>query len=534
MSKPATPSTALPSTWIRTLMVALSLSIGWGIRGNFGHEIGALLPGALAAAAVVVLSGRPDWHRRVAFFAVAGALGWSLGGSMSYMWVIGYTHSGHWPSILYGFVCLFVIGFLWGAPGGAATALPAVVTREQLTGFFSPVVAIAAVWTATALAIGYWDTVSPDFRQDSPLYWYDTSWIEALGVLVAVLGLAAVRRRWDFASSLLVHAAVGWWAAFLVLVPGLGLRMTPPRGDNWAGAVGIVLGLVVFLWRRGLWSVLQATLITGVFGGVGFSGATLFKLCGMATGFTTNWHSVLEQTYGFINGLGVAAALFWLALRSPPVTDDPAVRPWTEPWAVGFAFLGITYLNLRQNVQVWVAAKSVPPTLYRFSAETWHESAWFLMALAFALLTVAHRRRPLALLPTSWLGRGQLLYLALLWSMAAGNFMRALVGFAPQRLITEGVIHLNVILCTLGILTCAPAAVLTTAPAPSNPELWKRRIRQTASIGFAVAIVSTISEWGVVRAIYGDKFAGYAGKHIRFGPDATSNTARPVHGQPHP
>ena len=31
--------------------------------------------------------------------------------SISYMQVIGYTHSGHAPSVLYGFACLFVIGF---------------------------------------------------------------------------------------------------------------------------------------------------------------------------------------------------------------------------------------------------------------------------------------------------------------------------------------------------------------------------------------------------------------------------------------
>ena len=37
--------------WQMWLLGALSLSIGWGIRGNFGHEVGAALPGALAAMA---------------------------------------------------------------------------------------------------------------------------------------------------------------------------------------------------------------------------------------------------------------------------------------------------------------------------------------------------------------------------------------------------------------------------------------------------------------------------------------------------
>src|SRR6516162_1657889 len=107
------------------VLVALSLSIGWGIRGNFGHEYGAMIPGALAAMAVALFSGRDDWQRRVAYFAMFGALGWSFGGSISYMQVVGYTHSGHSLSVFYGFACLFVIGFLWAALGGAGTAFPA-------------------------------------------------------------------------------------------------------------------------------------------------------------------------------------------------------------------------------------------------------------------------------------------------------------------------------------------------------------------------------------------------------------------------
>src|SRR5437870_9094821 len=105
------------SLWSFVTLAALSLSLGWGIRGNFGHEFGAMIPGALAGMAVALLSGRADWQRRVAQFGLFGAVGWAFGGSISYMQVIGYTHSGHSPSALYGFACLFVIGFLWAAAG---------------------------------------------------------------------------------------------------------------------------------------------------------------------------------------------------------------------------------------------------------------------------------------------------------------------------------------------------------------------------------------------------------------------------------
>src|SRR5438128_11626730 len=124
------------STAALFILTALSLSIGWGIRGNFGHEYGAMIPGALAAMAAVLLSGREYWWRRIAYFAFFGALGWSFGGSMSYMQVIAYTHSGHSGSVFYGFACLFVIGFLSAAMGGAGTALPALLDRDRLAELF--------------------------------------------------------------------------------------------------------------------------------------------------------------------------------------------------------------------------------------------------------------------------------------------------------------------------------------------------------------------------------------------------------------
>jgi hypothetical protein len=41
--------------------------------------------------------------------------------------------------------------------------------------------------------------------------------------------------------------------------------------------------------------------------------------------------------------------------------------------------------------------------------------------------------------------------------------------------------------------------------------------------GTCAAIVSIVADWAIVRAIYGDHFAGHAGLHIRFGPKATIN-----------
>ncbi len=194
-------------------LVALSLSIGWGIRGNYGHETGAMFPGAIAAIAACLLSGRADWRERVVYFAFFGAFGWAFGGSISYMQVIGYTHSGHFASQAYGFACLFVIGFLWGSLGGGGTALPAALVRRRLTEMFVPILVVLA-------AMGAADYIIPLIndrmqvegamkRQDSPLYWLDSDYLQACTAVVAMLLFDLVERRFARAWELPVLGAIG-------------------------------------------------------------------------------------------------------------------------------------------------------------------------------------------------------------------------------------------------------------------------------------------------------------------------------------
>ena len=132
--------------WPSVLLAMLSLSIGWGIRGNYGHEFGAMIPGALCAIAIAVMSGRDDWRERVPFFAFFGACGWALGGSMAYMVTMSYAQSGQLSTQLFGFLSVFAIGFLWSSFGGAGTAYAALETRSRLTAFFRPFLWVLAVW----------------------------------------------------------------------------------------------------------------------------------------------------------------------------------------------------------------------------------------------------------------------------------------------------------------------------------------------------------------------------------------------------
>src|SRR5207248_986574 len=136
-------------------------------------------------------------------------IGWAFGGSISYMQVIAYTHSGDSLSVFYGFAMLFVIGFLWAAVGGAGTALPAFLSRERLAEFFVPGIVLFGVlvvqefsydavnrWLVAVIGRGSLIHIgNSDFRQDEPLYWLDTSWTSYLLSILTLGVLALIRRK---------------------------------------------------------------------------------------------------------------------------------------------------------------------------------------------------------------------------------------------------------------------------------------------------------------------------------------------------
>jgi hypothetical protein len=482
-----------------------------------------MIPGALAALAAVLLAGRIDWQPRVVYFAALGALGWSFGGSMSYMQVVAYTHSGHSPSVFYGFACLFVIGFLWAALGAAGTALPAVVDRSFLEAIVTPVCAVFVSWWLQGVLVAPWFR-----RRGYDLDWYDTDWVAASMALAAVLLLAWVRRRFDAPSSLIVHMAAGWWAGFVFLVLVLHLRMTPPRGDNWAGCLGMTAGLLWYCHKAGLREIVSAALVCGFVGGIGFALASMLKLVEVTSGYETNWHSILEQTTGLFNGIGLAVAVAGLARWSTRVCEAPGRGSAAGSLSLGFITLGVTYLNLRKNVAHWVSVGSVPAVLGGIAAQAWFDLGYALLALALVVLAQSHRKRSLLCVPQSMLGKGQLLYLGLLWWLVTGNFVRELVAFTPQRLVTEGVIYVVALVCSVLLLT-APDSKGTPPNAPFllAESRTRPRIITICIVGLVAALLSIALDWAIVRAIYGDRFAGHAGRHIRFGPNATVNS--PAH-----
>jgi hypothetical protein len=679
------------------IIVGLSLSIGWGIRGNFGHEYGAAFAGCLAVIAGAILSGREDWRDRITYFAFFGALGWGFGATQSYMQVLSYSESGHAISQWYGYMATFYIGFLWAGMGGVGTAFVAVADKKTIVKIFKPLLFIFAAWfildqiedplgnllQENANFDGTWS------RHKSPLYWFDADYLPAFFALIGVsiydlyqrkgdknrlllpgfaaggavagLGIQQLLRvtgieqkfasaltylqgdpsylnpetglpayeasnllnnwpQWfgDFpqhvgwligliigvvvyfslygkfrnGSSLFAYMGSGWLISFLIF-PVLGsiffanyggLRMTPPRADDWAGITGVFAGTSIWMWRNKLKPVAVASLISAIIGGLGFAGMQWFKMLMKSFGDPTitaykgftpgteefiartapwadwqaqNWHSFLEQSYGFVNGIAVAVILVFLASRiklhkdaDEPESEKAKVR-WTRGFSAISILLVLTYHNVFKNVRVWsqqlnqtIWTRTITNTdgttetaealwdlplfgrlpgvdFLHMTPSWWFNITWILLTAACIIIVIRHYRSPLAIIPKKSLAKGQIIYLILLWIMIVANNERALTGWHPSRLLTEWTIFINGIICTLFIvLLPKDNEKITIQEQEDYKPMYKRLWIKAAG----ALIISSLFFLGTNRLIY--QFPEYEKlnhkwHHTRFGPKAS-------------
>ena len=92
-------------------------AMGWGIRGQYGHETGAMIAGVLVSL-VLVLLHCPQAASLPAARAVAfGTIAMGIGGSMTYGQTIGLTQNpeviGNWEAWRWGMLGLGIKGAIW-------------------------------------------------------------------------------------------------------------------------------------------------------------------------------------------------------------------------------------------------------------------------------------------------------------------------------------------------------------------------------------------------------------------------------------
>lgn len=486
--------------WVLPLLGALAMSVGWGYRGDYGHEAGAMMPGALLGLAIALAANRPDWVERASLLGFLGAIGWAFGGSISYGKVVGYTASGSLADVLYGYSSLLLIGALWGGVGAAILALGVTKPRSELEGFAMPLLLLYFTWWLLYFSglLGRWQ---------ERYSFHDTDWVPATAA-VAVAAIVALlvpgSRR---ACGLIALLGAGWWAGFAALTLGLDLHMTPPRSDNWSGSLGLAVALFAYLaWTRDR-AALWAGGVGLVAGGLGFVLGDFANMLGRAdwgpigrdaTLTDLNSWKWMEQGFGLIMGLGVALAFTWLA-RAPiaEAVDDAPERSPLRLLAPAFLLVPMLWESLWKNVRGWVGSGVLREGMFRLEACWW----CLIVGLAVSIAVLwavwrAHQGR-LALAPGSRFGRAQLLFLLLLWVPALAALLQVMPGLDTRgALFVHVSFWLTAAACSLIVVSLdPPQRVDAGAPGlePDDPGWRPGRVGLAVGIGAPILAVLLVA-----------------------------------------
>ena len=470
---------------IGIILSGLAMSVGWGFRGDYGHEAGAMVPGALLGLSICLASGRQDWWQRATIMAVCGAIGWAFGGQMSYGRVIGYTASSSLPDVAYGYASLFLIGGLWAGIGSAILALSVTKSRSYLENFAWPLVALWLVWFAMDFSgLTEWIAETWSFN--------DTDWYAALSALLVAGIYAVIIHRHRQACFFIMLIGLGWLAGYIILTELLGLRMTPPRSDNWSGCVGIFVAIIFYLIYQQNKAALKVALCGFLAGGIGFAVGDFFNMLGRAQwgpiGSLTalqglDYWKWMEQLFGLIMGIGVG----WAFLKSL----QPKLIPPEEDKSNGILnTLGLVFLlivmmwnNLYKNVRNWAKGDHIPEDFFGIRIYWWFLLVGMLISAIILVAIIRHHRQRLPLAPSSAFGRGQLLFLIILWIAIIGAFVQAF-----PSMVHKGVffVHtsfwLTAGICSLIVLSLSDKPDYSLEPklAASN-YCWKPRLRHWIS-----------------------------------------------------
>jgi len=228
------------------LLVGMSLATAWAVRGQFGHEHGAAWAGSIGSICILLLANRKDWTAKAFQIILAGALGWGIGGVMSYGLVVGYGRSTDFVNVYYGLLSLFLIGGLYGFIGGGLFGLALSDSSKN------------------------------------PVKW----------------------------TRLIVEMVVGALLFYFFIIVQFEFLMTPPRDESWAGVLGLAAALIWFMIRTKQKKALRVAVFAGLGGGFGFAFGNFLQVLGTVSEVKFNFWNVMEYSLGFFGGIGMAYGTF--------------------------------------------------------------------------------------------------------------------------------------------------------------------------------------------------------------------------------
>lgn len=298
---PTLPETAadhFPSLWWTLLLTAAAGGMGWGIRGQYGHETGAMIAGLMVALVIGLLYCRDQSSLFVARVAALAAVGISFGGSMTYGQTVGLTHdvelNGNWAALRWGMLGLAIIGGIWVGFAGVLMGVGLGGKRYRALEMVLLFLVLLAVYFLGVFLLN--EPFDPAARKLPSVYFSD-DW------------------RWEPDKQDMV-----------------------PRRECWGGLLLALAALWTYVafWKRDV-VARNLGLFAFVFGAIGFPAGQCIQAyhswnrADFQQGWLAsiepymNWWNTMETTFGAILGLGLGLGV-WVNRRRLPPPAEPAVE----------------------------------------------------------------------------------------------------------------------------------------------------------------------------------------------------------------
>lgn len=433
------------------LFAAVAMCYGWGWRGAYGHEAGAMVPGALVGMAVCLASARQDWYRRALVAGLCGAIGWAWGGTLTNMEHRLYILSDTPVDVLYGFACIGLVGLLWSGVGGAILAMAFTRPRSELNRFIGPVTVLGATYLLMYLYFFFNPDVYQVYVDYTEKYWHDGEWLDALAALAVLGPYWFLRARDRPATTLMLLCAAAWWVGYGGWTKLGGLELAPPyRSESWAGVVGMQVVLIGYHFYNRDRAAIVFTLYAMLAGCIGFILALQIHVpFVVAWGLFSDvspW-KIAEESFGFFMGFGVAmGAGRLLGGRLAPPAEDADREP-LDLYSVFVLLIVMMWMNLKRNVIDWGDRYDLlPDEPFGLFKEPFPQvEAWQYFLAVGVVWTglvlyclVQYCRGRLALAPRTEFEKGALVFILIVVTTLAGAITLRVSGYKNPSALTSG------------------------------------------------------------------------------------------------
>ncbi|RJP30309.1 MAG: hypothetical protein C4527_09910 [Candidatus Omnitrophota bacterium] len=270
--------------WQPVVFAALAGGMGWGIRGQYGHETGAMVPGLLVSLTLVFFMYPRASVINTARIVAWGAVAMGFGGSMTYGQTIGLTQNtsmiGNWAALGWGMLGLSIKGALWIGFAGAFLGMGFSGIRYRSRELLLLMIALVAAYF---LGVFLLNSPFDPANQSLPAIYFSADW---------------------------------YWEPDAVNLQ--------PRPECWGGLLFALIVLIVYTARGRKDSLAPRLASWGILGGVvGFPlGQCLqanhaWNLAYFKEGWWSqldpfmNWWNMMETTFGAVMG-GMLGLGLWL------------------------------------------------------------------------------------------------------------------------------------------------------------------------------------------------------------------------------